>query len=513
MLKAIIDNLEYKINKISVDWKLNAAEQIDVDIFTQITNEFFNFRGKDIQIYKNRELIISGYIDKKPIASITENTLSTISLKCLGELGRLTCYKSKFASHYQDSPVLTILTDLLTVTGGAWTLQVSNFLDSSIATTLDLRTKETLFSQIVETVKSIPNVNLRYGGYNGSSHVLEVGDFGDNIYYVEENRNLIELSIEAHNEKEFKSVAAYGNSSAGSKITLQDALLNPLTQQSSYYGKYIIEQDFDGEYILTNTETDAFCVLRNSFDVIKTKNDEIPTLEQITEAGYALFLKAVRYLESNEEIEKYGIEFYNEVIPKIGQNLFVNSLVREPVFNDYGNKVDYVEIFRISKSLKITNLKLIFDSSYYPEGQQTDNLYTMSATISNGQGYEQIDSELILYEKLEKYDEFDDANGTPNIFAPVVSTSKTHTSADTADCTIDTLNDAKLFTVLNPTPPVGATNVSVVYTINPSNSVVGTVTPPASVASNFTICLKPRYSNFPPKPELPMTVTVYWLFT
>jgi hypothetical protein len=513
MYKAVIDNQEYSINKLSIKWKLNSSEEFDVDIYTQITNDVFSFRGKDVQIYKNRELIISGFIDKKPLATIAENSLSTVSIKCLGELGRLVCYKSKFSSHYQDSPILTILTDLLSVTNGEWVLEVVNFLEPSISTTLDLRTKETLFSQITETVKSAPNINLRYGGFNGTNHVLQVGDFGDRTYYIDENRNLLELSIEAHNEKEFRSVAAYGDVSAGGKITLSDALINPLTLESEHYGKYIIEQDFDGEYILTNTETDAFCNLRKSFNVIKTKNDEVPTLEQISEAGYALFLKAVRFLESNEEIEKYSVSFLNELIPKLGQKLFINSIVSEPVYNDYGNKVDSVEIFRISKSLKITSLNLNFESQHYPEGLQTDNLYNLSATINSGQGYEEIDNELILYEKLEKYDEFDDANGVPTIFSPVLVSSTTHGSSSSADCTINTPNDAKTFVVVTPTPPTGATDVSVVYAVSPSTSIIGSVTPPASVGSNLTACIKPAVGNFPPPPDQPITLTVYWLFT
>ena len=516
-LFARIDGQDFELIDFDADWVVDQANTFSIDV---LAKEFAwrNSMYSDVEIYDGKDLVISGFVDKSPKLEMKDGGPLVVALSCLDELGRLTCDRAKFDAHYQDQQVLSILTDLISVATIPWVLSLVNMVDPLVVTTIDLRSKETLFAQIVETVKSTPQVHLRYGGQQiTGEHVLEVGNFGDVNAEGIQGHNLLGLKLNYNTEKMYRIVESYGDSTLSQKISLFDALSDARTAVHPDYAQFPISLDAaTGSYIVTNAAISEGCSVRKSFNVIKVKNDTTPTAAEVAEAGYALWLKTVRFMQKSTSYETYSAEVLLPSQPDVGDNMFIRSVVREPVYDAMTGKiVAQHETFEVNDDFRITKVGFTTEQVALPDGQyydlhQQELVYSIELT-SNDEA-EMIDPDAELFARLEDHTEFDDV-GASLVLYPIQSTTLTYNSTNAADCNGSGVLTGKLFLHTSPVPPVGATGVITWYVANPGNMDIYNYTPPAVVGNNWSACIQPNGGNWPPPVGVNYTVTVYWQFT
>ena len=520
---ARIDKIDYEIESGSIDYSLDSANTFSINILASEFTNWRNINGIDVEIFSNDTSLISGFVDKQPQLSIKEGTPLIVNIKCLDELGRLTLERAKSTAHYQDQQVVGIINDLLTSVAANWTVSIVNMVDPLIETTVDLRNKETLFSQISETIRSVPDLHMRYGGIDGvtGEYVIEIGNFGDVTERAIQHLNLFDLNLQFNTNQVLLTVESFGDLTSTTRINLNDALSDVRTTAHPDYAQFPISQDpITLVWICTNTAISYGSNIRKSLNVVKTKNDIAPTAAEIAEAGYALWLKTVRIMKSSIETETYSGTFLSPNIPKIGDKMRVKSTVKEPVYDAFSGKiVEDIETFSVDDDFRIIDLKHKLGEKYILQDvlsfnfEQNYNAFDFSVT-SNDEA-ELNDPELELYERLERFDAFDNVSGSIEVF-PVQVTSLTYSSANPADCNaaggVPPPSDGKDYTIASPVYPGWATNVTTWYTID-RGAQVKTVTPPAVLGNSWTACIQDSGGVWPPAVGAPITVKVYWLFT
>jgi hypothetical protein len=457
----------------------------------------------------------SGLVDKRPKLSVNDKDKVVVSLKCIDELGRLTYERAKSDAHYQDQQIVGIINDLFTSVAANWTFLPVNMVDPLIESTLDLRNKETLFSQISEAIRSVPNLHMRYGGIDSSTgeYVLEIGDFGDLTEHAYQGSNLIDVKINFNTNKVFKTVESFGDLTPTNRINLSDALSDARTIAHADYAQFPISQDaITGAWICTNTAISFGNNIRKSLNIVKTKNDVTPTAAQIAEAGYALWLKTVRLMKSSVDYDAYSGSYISQNIPKVGDKIKIKANIKEDVYSSFTGKQTKVNVLSVDDDFKITKLKHDLGNSFLSQDSLkykfNDSFNSFSFEATSNDEAEEFDPDLELYERLERFDNYDNTSGSIEVF-PVQSTVVTFGNADAADCSGAT---GKTYLHTSPSYPGWVTNVTTWYTVDQGARIVS-LTEPVNPGDNWSACVKPSSGNWPPAIGADITVTVFWLFT
>jgi hypothetical protein len=414
MLKATINNIDYEIIDGSINWELNAVSDFNITI---IANEidYRNVLYETVDIYYAGELLISGFVDKRPTIQIGDSKILTVNLQCVDNMGLLTCRRSYRNSHFQNTSFLAAITTLI-LSYPDWTLDTSTLTvqQSGEMITIDLREKETLFSQITELVALIPGVHMRYGGFNGTDHVLEIGVFNTVNTYADRNFNLLNINLEPQEKRYYKVVESYSGITENKKIRLNRAFTDARYLASPYLAQYPISQDVsDGAWIVTNTlaPSGVTCSIRKSFKSIKTKNDAVPTAAQKNDVSYALYLKSVRFLKESEPADLYTLRMTDVNIPRVGDRVHIHANIEEPVFNSlFGSVTGYVTTFTVNEDFRMTrlslNLKDINETLQDQLPVEREFVFDITASSNDELGF--YDAELELFEKLEEASEYNE---------------------------------------------------------------------------------------------------------
>jgi hypothetical protein len=518
-LIARINNTDYEIVGGNIKYNLDKANTFDVQI-RAAEIEWQTLHGTDIEVYENGELIISGFVDKRPKLKIKTGQTIVASIKCLDELGRLTLERAKSTAHYQDQQIVAIISDLFTSVGATWTLSLVNMIDPLITTTIDVRNKETLFAQISEAIRSVPNLHMRYGGIDISGdYILEIGDFGDVVDEAVQDSNLISISPRFNTEKVYKTIESFGDLTNTTRISLLDALSDPRTILHPDYAQFPISQDpVTLVWICTNTAVVNGANVRKSLNVIKTKNDSPPTVTEIAEAGYALWLKTVRLMKSAIDYETYSGQYISQIIPGVGDKLKVKSDIYEPVYDAFsGFAKTKHKTFSVDGELRLT------DVSYGLERLEENDANSFEQTTKRIVDFEvvsiddkeNIDPDLELYERLERFNNFDNLSDSVQ-FYPVQVTTVTWDWSHAADCNVaggpPPPNDGKTFYHNTPVYPHWATQVTTWYTVSDQGQ-IKQLTEPVNPGDDWEACVQDSVAPWPPAAPGSVTVTVYWFFS
>lgn len=516
---ARIDGQDFEVIDFDIDWALDQANKFSVDVLAKELNDWRDIIYANVEVYDGGTLVTSGYVEKSPKLEMKDGGVLTVSLSCLDEIGRLICDRAKFDAHYQDQQVLSIITDLLSVATDMWVTTLVNMVDPLVVTTVDLRSKETLFAQIIETIKASPQVHIRYGGRQiTGEYILEIGNFGSITSEGIQDHNLLDLKLQFNSEKMYRIVESYGDATINAKINLGDALADPRTVLHPDYAQFPISLDgATGAYICTNNALTKGCQVRKSFNVIKVKNDTTPTAAEIAEAGYALWLKTVRFMQKSTSYETYSATVMLPEPPEVGDNMFIRSVVREPIYDSMtGKVVAEHETFSVNDDFRITKVGFSTESLVIPDAMYfdlTEENGLFSVELTSNDEAEMIDPDVELYSRLEDHREFDDI-GASLVLYPIQVTTLTYNSTNPADCVgSGPGNTGKLFLHTSPVPPVGATGVVTWFVLDPTYMDIYNYTPPAAPGQNWSACVQPQAGVWPPPPTVNYTVTVYWQFT
>jgi hypothetical protein len=520
-LFARIDGRDYEVEGGNINYAIDEASSFTVKILAKEI-DWRNLRFADIEVYGNGALLISGFVDKSPKLEMGNESVLLVSLKCLDELARLTLYRAKSDAHYQDQQVIGIINDLFNSVAASWSISLVNFSDPTITTTLDLRNKETLFAQIAEAAKSVPNVHIRYGGIDSISgdYILEIGNFNDLTSEAIQHHNLVDLKLQYNTNKIYKTVESFGDLTSTTRINLSDALSDPRTILHPDYAQFPISQDaITSVWICTNTAVTVGNDVRKSFNIVKTKNDTVPSATEIAEAGYALWLKTVRFMKKSIDYESYSGEYLSIDVPKIGDRIYLKATILEPIYDPAtGNVVSHIETFDVASDYRITKISHKLDRQILADGlafnyDNSVNVYKFEAT-SNDE-FEEIDPDLELYERLERFDNYDNVSDSLQVY-PVQITSLTYGNADAADCNAGggapPPSDGKQYLMASPAYPAWVTAVSTTYVID-NGGLVQQLSAPVNPGDSWDGCVQDASSSWPPGVGVNITITVYWLFS
>lgn len=410
MLFARINDADYPIISGSINWELDAVCDFSFSIVANLTDyTTLLYQPASIR-YKNKELI-SGFIDKRPVIRINNSEVITVELSCVNNLGILANRRSYRNSHFQNNTLNAILNTLIGSISG-WALDTTTLTTGTERITIDLRSKETLLAQFAEVISSSPSVHFRYGGIVGGNHILEVGDFNELTSHAYKGFNLLDITLQPQENRFYQVIEAYsGRTDTGGTnriIRLNRALTDARYLASPYLAQFPITLDAtDGAYIITNSlaPSGVTSSIRKSFSYIKTKNDVAPTAAELDDVSYMLYLKGVRYLKESIPANLYELRMTDKEIPIVGNRVFINARIQEPILNEQLNYIDeYVTMFNVLDDYRITRVSLNLEeiiASYFDNGFVIDE-YIFSLTASENDELGFYDQELELYEKLEE---------------------------------------------------------------------------------------------------------------
>lgn len=503
MIRALIGTLETVVNDCSIVITQNGAGDVDMGI-TAVKMPTTDLLFKEVKLYMRERLLASGIILDHPNITMTNNVVE-YQIRWMDELGKLTAKRAKTNSHYQDVPITTIISDLLSYTLD-WALgDTSTMADSNAKTTIDLRGKESLFGQLIEVVRSVPSCFLRYGGYNSSTskHEIEIGAFKAKRYYMTQGENLETLTIQMPAERQYKVIEAYGDLSSSEKVSLLDALNNPDTLADPLYANYPITFDATtGTYIVTRLDLTAGCERTTTYRMHKTKNDAPPTDDERKQVGYAVWQRAVRELQKGSSTHYTVTGFVQEDnIPTIEDMVYVSGMVHSLALNVNTGEWEPLTMFQINEWLKITHITI--------NPISTERGVKVELELTNGEYADDYDPIAALYDKQESFDGNDNpAAGVPISVIQTVLTEVTHSNADAADCSSNT---GKTYEFAIPSHDPSATRVfATIASVSPSANISYVTTQIAKLPStSHKLCVHYSGGWGPPAP---VTITVKFDF-
>lgn len=448
------------IIKGSVTTELDKIGEIEFEIPAQ-SIDYRDVRGSDVRVFVNGDLYATGIAMERPSFKYMDNKNTVLSIKCYDELGRLGCIRAKTDAFYQDTLITSIIQNLMLFAPN-WALDFSSFTDSlTRVTTVDLRDKESLFAQLVTTVETIPDLHLRFEGFDGSGNpILGVGYFNRVLYSAQQGINITELSLDANSTRIYNEVEAFGGFSAEKRITLADSLNDPRTTAHPDYVDFPIV-NVGGFYVTRNNGLTSACGVAKKFDLQRTKNDTKPTQTEINEAAFALWQKSVQFLKQVDNKEVYSCGLVLSQKPLVGERIFVNAFVVEMYYDESLCWLT-VPVASVESDYRITSIKTDLESYQIPNEfgcGDAPNLLIYDLQITNGSGYEDYDSEIELYERLDKSQQVN--SGDVLQISPIISLSVNHNGADASDCNdpASGIINGKTFTFVPTQQPTWATRI------------------------------------------------------
>lgn len=513
-----IEGLDLEIESCQVSWYLDAADTFDVSLIASAL-DWKTARGKAISLISNGRVLISGFIDKRPRLQQRDGSPLMANLTCMGELGRLAQYRAVTTAHYQNVAVLVILNELA-ASSGAWEVQLNNMVDAGANTTVDLRSKETLFGQVMETIKSVPQLHIRYGGVNPDTglHIMEIGNFNEITAEAVEGFNLVETpQLEFSANEVYRECEALGALSGDSRITLEDALLDPRTTTHADYATFPIIADVNG-YVVRNLDQPSGASVTKSFNMNKTENNDQPSPEEKAQAGYALWRKAVRFLQKSVDYETYSGSYISHTQSRVGDRIYIRSKIEEPIFDPVTNQiVAYHPTLSVEGDYRLTKLTYKYDRGFVPSElslafEEDAEIWQFEAT-SNDEA-EQTDPELELYERLETYTDFDAQTASAGATISIQGSSVIFDGTAPADCTAVTALDSKYYEIYAPTSiPDGAVLLGSWAVAQPGDARISNIIPPATLADPWQGCVRPATSNWSALPDADeIQITIFWQY-
>lgn len=491
-----IDGQDIPVTSCKVKWAQNAPADVTVTI-PAMHLDWRSVQFKDYEIWHKGSLFVSGFIFDSPSLQIGKDSVLLVTLGGVDEMGRLTCTRAVSDAHYQDSQITSIIQDLLSVTDDWMLGDTSTMVDALATTTIDLRSKEHLWAQIVAVIKSTPQLFLRYGRYNTTlgRHELDIGNFGAQTSRFVQGANIEDIQLQKSSQIPYTIVEGYGGKISSRKITLEDALAYPGINTHPDWTTYPIVLDaIRNVYVVEDQTVNKLgCEITKTFNSSKTRNDDLPSAAEIAEAGYALWQRCVRFLQQNTQYQVFTLTGYQSTPPNVNDHAWVQGNVVEAVYDTVNNEYQQVNTFSVADWYRITRAEVDFSAAIVetdPVSEQTAEResFRYSIEVSNSSYIDDLDDGVEVYERLEPTDSSDDVPALLGmLYQEIVTVTHLTTDASSAACLPAT---ARQF-VFNITPPVGATQVFYNILTNPQPGVTYTVSQtPALPGTPLLLCVQ-----------------------
>lgn len=489
MITALIFGKEIPVIELDIKYAELKIPEFTVTISAEFIEDATALIFADISIFKNGVLMdnASGLIAEQPLPEMEEGGIVTYKLKCDSNLGRL--YLEMAADiQFQNVSVGTAINTLFAqAQDTSWSINSSATLAAEDIT-LDVRDKESLWAQIKYILDNASEpVFLRYVGFSGGSHQVDIGSFGSNVrtHNIVKDENVVgSPKFRQLGETPIKELRPISGKVGLKPVNLSEALtLEPTLSSHTYYPLQVSTQS-----ILNNTITTGRR-LRKRFTAHKTSNATPVTATERAEAALSLYYRGVREIKAAARYDEIRVDVFLPSAPPMYDNVFVDIIAYVTKWNPITEAEEIILPVAVRGFYRVKSWQLKYKTNYVADNlgeNVTGDLYTVELTS----GYEiesPEDKAEVLNQKLETNDLEDNAGIIIGVL-DAVDVPVTHTAAS-PDCNFSGPSTGKTFTFPLPTVPSGATAVSTeVISATPATTDTATVIQAATLSLPLIIC-------------------------
>lgn len=363
-------------------------------------------RYQNVEIYNGDVLVKSGYI-KDVLPATAGKVNGFLAISCDDEVGKLSLIWSKPDAHYQDVSIVSIMSDLLTIADD-WELgDTSTMDDPAITTTINVRSKDRLWAQIVAVAESVPNVYVRYGGVNeiSGNYKLDVGFFGEqsDSRYAYESYNIAEIKQKRTPTELIRKIRPKGGKAG--------AIIIKLTGSETVPSGFSILFDVGTqEYYIQNDNLSSGVEIARTYREIRTDNSTTPKAAQLAEARQALADRTVKELMASSESETLTLSCSLKSIPLISQNIRIRSKIDTPSYDILTDRVTYTNVRDVDGYYRITKIDFDWNDEWEQSVPMLDKdkqmkTYNLQLEVTDGIEASEYDEVMFLAKRLETHDD------------------------------------------------------------------------------------------------------------
>lgn len=383
-------------SSLSVSYELNAVGTFDFKLSAS------SLRGHQINRLIRMRVVMQ--VDGVEKASGYVHSLSmnegTYNVRCNSLMDELTKIRSKTNAKYQDQQLIAILLDLLTYAPD-WSLgDITTMIDPLVRTTIDLRGEKRLYSQIIRLVESVPNVYLReapgrkldIGVFNTKTYprlaqieslnvttsyvdiTRQIESYGGEVtfsseYVVNELQEQIKYSDDpesnpsATTETYWMEVPVTKVDTTSRTITLSDALAYEPSLATHPNFPIVFDK---GVHVVRNVRDSLVTgagEFTEQYTQIVPSTRENPTVVELAQAGYALWLKTVKELEDrSQHVETWSCKSLD--VPAdfaVGDRLFIQSSAKRSFRDPFSGSIIDVGLESVSEWFRVPRYSVDYD--------------------------------------------------------------------------------------------------------------------------------------------------------
>lgn len=507
-MRARINNQDVDLISISASYELGQVPTFEIEVLAIETAwRTLQLTGQSVEILDGSEVLIRGLVYKTPKLIGTAGAAYKLKLLCAGELYRLAWERAR-AFNYAEASLVGILYDLLRRVG--WRVLVTNLDPPDAVLSIDVSAKETLYGQITAIADAVPNFYTRYIGENSAGEpLLEIGGLGTRVEIVSDANLTAPVEIETADTEYIRYVDAYTRASDGTLIDLSDTIADGRYLTHPLGADFPITTLPDGTLVVENAALTGGGSIRKEYPNIISVTSPSPS--EILEAGYALWLRVVAYLQQNTPYSVYKASFLAPQLPLVGDTARLRARVSE-VYNDPAafGAVRYVEVLDVDEDMFVTKVTTDFQPVQLVEQGDYNAVNVVRNYDVEFTPQGQLDSPDDAISVLEAVDTQDANAPAPRVLPALYSAALTFGIGSLPDPFCLPLF-AKQYNIAG-SPPMGATQVVTWYTVSPSTATVHLAQIPDDtlVTNNWIACVESPGGGWNPTGNI--TVTVYFQY-
>jgi hypothetical protein len=457
MIEAILQGKSLEVFDLSIEFKEAKIPTFKIKIQAYPFADVNALLYQDIAILRDGQELVSGIVAQLPRPEVHLGLGGFLSLQCDTQLGRLYTEMAYGVQFQNVTVAVAIATLLAEAEDSNWALNDTSTLDDE-EITLDVRSKETLWAQMEMIRKAAKTpYYLRYAGFSGGSHRLDIGSFGEEVRNIAatQGQNVIgEPKYSQPSRDPLKEIRPISGKVGTKPVALSEALvLEPGLSSDPDYPLDPLRQS-----VVNNTLSSGRRV-RRPFTEIKTENESLPSQTERSQAALALYYKARRELIASNPYIVVRLELALETMPVLYSKIYVDVIARQTVYDPYTQTETLYELLPIQGWFRIFGFSLRGDmkGSIDEKGQlRKMDIYTLE--LSSGIQEESYSEFELMFNRLEKHDLEDNTGVIIGTISRVPVT--VQHSGVAANCNYSGANTGKLFEFPLPQIPAGATGVT-----------------------------------------------------
>ena len=458
-----------------------AADVIDLDPYLE-----------DIKIFRDGLLLAEGIVRTPfPVALFGSGAVTpiTIRLKCDEYIGLLQGEESA-DFHFQNQLLSISVGQLLGATAGSvWALGDTSTLND-IEITLDVRGPESLWTQIQDTAKTSQNITfLRYGGFSGGAHRLDIGYFRRSQNLVAQmGENILEPPILNEPSREpLKIIRPISGSTSDTPVNIDLALEidGSLSSPTQDY------QILPNTGLVINNRIAKGIRITKTYSAIKTENSEAPSPQEEREAALALYRRCVAEFIASEPYIAFKLVVALDRKPLIHDTIYVKSPVYERVLDDYTGQYEDILTYNIDGYFRIVGIQVDYvERKAVVDAITGDiiNVEVYTLDVTSGDLEDETEIAEIIFNRLDTRTRFDTISSKVDSAPFRVNVQNSISTGLASNCSVGGVA-GRTTTFATPTPPTGSTSATFGVTGVLPSTANYTITQAGGIATSAIVCV------------------------